>query len=211
MWNNVKNRLYFGVGILLLIVISLTASKTITISEGMNLVILIGLVAVTAIYAMRTAEIAKATKEQAEASSRPYLLLRLTNEMVTWPPPNNELNVTIRNEGKGPAINIEASLWHPKTVHPYDSKGYLASGEEWQVNISVSDVGVPYEGEEEVRPWLPELKDIIREFDVGVVVVQYHDIHSRKWLSYLSFEKIEEDIPIIRDGDQNIVEWEKHD
>lgn len=195
---------------LLILLIILYLLKFIDVAQAIEIILTFALVIVTAVYVRRTAEIAKATREQADASSRPYLLLRLTDELVTWPPPNNEISVVIRNEGLGPAINIEASLWHPKTIYPYDSRGYLASGEEWQLNLSTSDVGVPYEGEENVRPWLPQLKDIIKEQKTGAIVVRYHDINNRKWLSYLSLE-LRDDLPIVFDGEQNILEWKKHD
>lgn len=200
----------FAIAVIFGCLLVLRQFEQINTGQVIEIFVLTVLVIATAWYAQHTKEIAKATKEQADASVRPYLLLRLTNEWVEWPLSGKELAVTIRNEGKGPAINVEASLWHPKTIHPCDSRGYLASGEEWKVNLSTSDVGVPYKGEKEVRPWLPELKDIIKEHKTGAVVVRYHDIQKRNWLSYLSFEW-HGDVPYVRDGEQNIVEWKKDD
>ena len=165
----------------------------------------VALVITTAVYAWHTRQMAEEMREQRLSEARPYLLSRITNGAIIWPPPDNEFKVTIKNEGKGPAINIYASLWHPKTIHPYDSKGYLSSGEDWQAGISTSDVGVPYEGEAEVRPWLPELKTIINDQKFGAVVVRYNDIFKRNYLSYLSLSQIEEDVPYITDGEQNII------
>lgn len=70
MWSNIKVRVYGGVGILLIIIIYLKVTSLITMAEAINLILLVGLVAVTAIYARQTGEIARETKVQAEASIR---------------------------------------------------------------------------------------------------------------------------------------------
>ena len=200
-----------------------------TVSDLIQIILMGLLIAITGIYVWRTHVISKATKEQAGASvkmaekmeeqllseARPYLLIRLAHEIVQWDNTEDgkqrptEFPVTIRNEGKGPAIEVEASLWHPQKVHPHDSKGYLAPGEEWQTTVSRLDVGIPREGEEEVRPWLPELRAIIKQNNPGAVVVVYHDIHKRTWVTYLLLER-HVDLPeFVMEGGQNIVESKK--
>ena len=41
------------------------------------------------------------------------------------------------------------------------------------------DAGIPREGEAEVRPWLSELREIVKGEYPGIVVVKYKDIHQR--------------------------------
>ena len=173
-----------------------------------QILLMIGLVTITAIYARSTEKIAKATKEQLLSEARPYLLLRLNGEGM--PPPPKEFTVTIRNAGKGPAINLWAALWGPKKSHFGDSKGYLAPGEEWQTTISRLstggvELGIIKEG------WLPELRKLIKQEHLGVVAVKYNDIHHRVWVSYLCLERHVDVETFVIEGEQNIVELKKND
>jgi len=141
---------------------------------------------------------------------QPYLLIRLAGEVVQWDNTEqdkrpSEFEVTIRNVGKGPAINLWAALWGPMKAYAGDSKGYLAPGEEWQVAISrvstsAVELGIEKQG------WLPELVEIVKKYDPGTVAVKYQDIHRRTWVTYLLLER-HVDIPVyVLEAEQNIVE-----
>ena len=203
--------IYSIVGIVIVLTLCVWFLFPLETSEKVGITTAISTVAlavVTSIYAWHTRTMAGEMKEQRLSEAKPYLLVRLTNEFEKWPPSNNSIGVTIMNEGKGPAINVQASLWNPRVIHPFATKGYLASGEEWQVNLSTLDTGIPYEG----KPWLSELKDVIENSNTEVIVINYHDIHKRGWLSYSSFVLLETDIiSYIKDGEQNILEWNTND
>jgi hypothetical protein len=136
------------VGVILLIPIVYSASEIKT-AEWVQIILTIGLLTVTAVYAASTEKQAKANikmaeemREQRLGEDRPYLLIRLEGDVIQWDKTNegksrpSEFSVTIRNVGKGPAINLWAALWRPMKVYFGDSKGYLASGEEWNTTIS---------------------------------------------------------------------------
>lgn len=185
-----------------------------------QILLMIGLVTVTAVYAFSTQKqanasmkMAKEMKEQRLSEARPYLLLRLDlayDELLQWDtyqgkPAPQEFKVTIRNAGKGPAINLEASLWHSTEIYPSDTKGYLASDQEWEATISKLAVGI---GEE---VWLPELRNFIKQDDPGVIVVKYQDIYNRTWVSYLCLERHGDIDAFVMEGEQNIVELKQND
>jgi len=190
----------------------LIARDIITTAQAIEPTILFVLVLVTAMYVKRTAEMAKEMKEQRLSEAQPYLLLRLglaDDEFLQWDtyqgkPAPREFKVTMRNEGKGPAINLWAALWHRRKTHFFgESKGYLAPGEEWQTNISRLNTMI-----EEEEGWLPKLGEHIRYDDPGVVAVKYQDIHKRTWVSYLCLERHVDIEEFVMEGEQNIVEYQ---
>jgi hypothetical protein len=171
-----------------------------TTTDWIQAIAMVVLVAITGIYVWRTYVISNATRKQAETSvkmaeemraqrlseARPYLLLRLKLEggdALLWEghessKPRGELEVTIINAGKGPAINLDAALWHREnTYFIADRKGFLAPSEEWQANISRLNAGM-----EEKEGWLPELREVFK-YDEPTIAVEYQDIHKRKWAS----------------------------
>ena len=189
----------------------LIARDIITTAQAIEPTILFVLVLVTAMYVKRTAEMAKEMKEQRLSEAQPYLLLRLglaDDEFLQWDtyqgkPAPREFKVTMRNEGKGPAINLLAALWHQrKTYFVGERKGYLAPGEEWQTNISRLNLMI-----EEKEGWLPKLGEIIKQDDL-IIAVEYQDIHKRKWVSYLHLERHVDVEEFVTEGEQNIVEYQ---
>lgn len=214
-----------GVGFLYVIVLAFHFSGEIQLSDRIQILLMFGLVAVTSFYAWSASRQADASVKMAEemtkqrlSEAQPYLLLRLDlayDELLQWDAfqgksAPEEFKVTIRNAGKGPAINLEASLWHSTKIHPSDTKGYLACDQEWEASISKLDVGVPREGEE-VEGWLPELREHIRYDDPGVVAVKYKDIYKHTWVSYLYLERHIEVGAFVMEGEQNIVELKNND
>jgi hypothetical protein len=173
-----------------------------TTTDWIQAISMVVLVIVTAIYAWRTHVMSKAAREQAEASakmademreqrlneSQPYLLIRLEeNNILRYPGESNDMapdsiTITIRNEGKGPAINIRAGFWHPSKTYGSDDKGYLASGEQWQARIKMQQIL-----ELKNTLYLPELKGIITRFHPEPIVVKCEDINKRQWISCLYF------------------------
>jgi len=198
-----------------------------TASDVIQIVVMGLLVVVTGVYAWRTHIMSKATKVQADASvkmaeatseqllseARPYLLIRLEDEVIDlftivsdakrheMP---NEFKVTIRNVGKGPAINIIAAFWRSDDVSPTQPKSYLAPQEEWHTTISTLSVNIAEE------MWLPELSQMVKYDFPGTVAVEYHDIHHRTWVTYLCLERFDEEAYVV-EGEQNIVEVSKND
>jgi len=181
-----------------------------------QIILMIGLVAITAAYASSTTEMAREMKEQRLSEARPYLLMRLDGEAVQWDkdeqgkPPSREFTITIRNVGKGPAINLWAALWGPQKTYFGDNKGYLAPSEEWQTTISrvstsMVELGIKKEG------WLPELEKVITQKYPGIVAVKYNDIHRRTWVSYLCFERHIDLESYVLEEEQNIVELKAND
>jgi hypothetical protein len=181
-----------------------------------EILLTLGLITITATYALSTEKMAKEMREQRLSEARPYLLLRLEGEAVQWDkdekgkPPDRNFPVTIRNVGKGPATNLWAALWGPKKTYFGDSKGYLAPGEEWQTTIhrastDMVELGIEKEG------WLPELRKSIKKEYAGVVVVKYNDIHNRAWGSYLCLERHVDVEYFVIEEKQNIVELKNGD
>ena len=186
-------------------------------NQWVEISLLAGLVGATGFLALVTLQqahtTAKEMKEQRLGEARPYLLLRLKvekDELLQWDDYKSskhptEFPVTIRNAGKGPAINLEAALWHPKTTYLGESKGFLAPGEEWQTTISSISDPLSKEG------WLPQLKKSIKQEYAGVVAVKYSDIYHRVWVSYLCLERHTDIEAFVMEGEQNIVELKNHD
>ena len=194
-----------------------------TITDWIQAISMLVLVAITSIYAWRTHVISKATREQADTSmeiakemreqrlseARPYLLLRLTDRVVQWGdrPDLREhrpltFPITILNGGKGPAIDLYTALWNKgERRYVYERKGYLIPGEEWQAEISRFTT---LTGEKE--GWLPQLRNIVGQNKTEIIAVEYKDIHKRTWISYLYLEKHAQDSDFVVAGEHNIME-----
>jgi Ca2+/Na+ antiporter len=117
------------------IVIFLFFTHSIDIGQIMNLIILFALVCVTGIYAKRTAEIADATKKQAEeikaqrySECLPVLLVSIAQKTKGLDPDEHLYKILQTgsgatfewaNSGKGVAINVLFLLWGvPLDSHP---------------------------------------------------------------------------------------------
>ena len=180
-------------------------------NDWVEISLLVGLVAATSALALYAAGQTDASVKMAEEITRPYLLLRLTNEYLQWEDGTDsktprEFLVTVYNAGKGPAINLSASLWKHTDIFAVTTKGYLAANQEWEASISkLSTDGIALGGE---IPY-PQLKDEIQRNRISVAV-EYEDIHHREWVSYLYLEEAD-GTGYVKDGEQNIVELKNHD
>jgi hypothetical protein len=181
--------------------------------QAIAMVVLVGITVFYAWQAKKASDNAaasvKETKEQRLGEAQPYLLLRLQDEAILWNEveqgkrPSTEFSITIRNEGKGPAINIWAALWSLNKIYYGDSKGYLAPKEEWATTISrrsVTDESFKKGG------WLAKLGRVVKHNSPGIVAVEYKDIHHRTWVSYLRLELHHSVNGSVMEGEQNIVE-----
>lgn len=188
-------------------------------ADRAQILLMSALVAVTFVYAfsaMRQANasvrMAEEMREQRLSEARPYLLIRLADELLQWDDTEQDrrphkFEVTIRNVGKGPAINLWVALWHSKnTYFAGDSKSYLVAGEEWQTTISRLDTRTPHK-----EGWLPQLSKVIKENKAGIIAVEYQDVHKRKWASYLCLERHVDIEQCVMEGEQNIVEINQND
>ncbi len=200
------NVLLLILGLMFLIFLTYHANEI----EGKDwgqIILMLGLVIVTALYASSTEKQASASVKMAEAMARPYLLLKLTSEYLQWDDIKGgqsaarEFAVTVFNAGGGPARNLSASLWKSNDIFPADTKGYLAPNQEWVANIcKLSTDGVALGSD---IP-LPILKNKVKG-NRPIVTVEYEDVHHTKWASYLYLEEVD-DTNYVRDGEQNIVE-----
>ncbi len=204
-----------AIGILLIVYLVVNV-KNIEPAVWAQTLLTFGLVTVTGFYAWRTHVMSEEMKEQRLGEAQPYLLLRLESEFTRWEkdekgkPPDREFPVTIRNVGKGPAINLWAALWSAEKTFFGNSKGYLAPNEEWETSITrlstdMVELGIKKKG------WLPELKKAIRREYTGVIAVQYNDIHQRKWASYLCLERHVDVEHFVIEEEQNTVKLENPD
>ena len=202
------------IGILLIVYLVVNV-ESIEPAAWAQILLTFGLVTATGFYAWRTHVMSEEMKEQRLGEAQPYLLLRLPleqDELIQWDDyqsskPPTELQVTILNAGRGPATNLSASLWSSEISFFGKNKGYLAPGQEWQVNISRDSTDAVEAGIEK-EAWLPESKKSIKQKYPGVVAVKYNDIHHRVWVSYLCLER--HDIrAFVFEGEQDIVELKK--
>ena len=110
----------YVIGLSIAIVIYAAAVSWLTIrdiivpAELINTMILFILASATIFYAIRTSDIAQATREQADASvkmaeavDKPIVL-----PSVAFTPPS-EMRASFKNIGKGPALHVEANICHP--------------------------------------------------------------------------------------------------
>lgn len=190
-------RLVLPLGLLFIIYLSYNLFQ-IEPADWAQIMLTFGLVGVTIFYAFSAArqadasvKMAKEMKEQRLSEAQPHLLLRLEGDAVQWDEigdkkPSSEFSVIIRNEGKGTATNLRASLWNPTKNYFYTTKGYLAPGEEWRTLINRTSNII----KEEI--WLPRLKEVITQPYPGIVAVKCQDIHKHNWVSYLCLETIDE-------------------
>jgi len=181
--------------------------EEINTGQVVEIIVLTTLVLLTAVYV-------KELREQRLSEAQPYLLLRLADEAIQWHETElgkpTEFSVIIRNEGKGPARNLWAALWHPIRIYFGDRKGYLAQGEEWQTTISrtsthLVEMGIKKKG------WLPKLGEIVKQDKPGIVAVKCEDIHQRTWVSYLYLEWDVDLDGYVMEGEQSIVELHNND
>ena len=196
-------------GLMFLIFLTYRASEIEGADWG-QIILMIGLVAITEAYASSAEKQADASVKMAETMTRPYILLRLDladDVLLQWDKyqeqePSNEFNVIIRNAGSGPAKNLEVSLWSSKDVFPSTTKGYLAQNEEWKAVVNKLHAGIGGE------VWLPELKRHVKRDNDIVITVKYQDILNHTWASYLYLERHDLEA-FVMDGEQNIVEIKK--
>lgn len=140
--------LYGGVIGVLIAVIILIFFNHINVAQGVQILLTFTLVCVTAVYVRRTAEIAGATKEQANASlkmvgemreqriieSRPIIIQKSVVETETefrsFGSKDWFSYFEIYNAGNGPAIELEISLMNnDKTPLHSQRKSYLRTGD----------------------------------------------------------------------------------
>ncbi len=100
-----------------------------------QVLLMLALVLITFIYAMRTSDIAKATRQQADASVRMAEEMkhaRLPAIMIDWigpwPDSGEGTSAVFRNTGFGLALNLECYLTHPKFNFDYKDVGYTVMG-----------------------------------------------------------------------------------
>ena len=208
----IRKRSKLSFYILLVFVVVLVASL-VAVLAGEEFVAVINVLVLTALVLI-TAEYVKEVREQRLSEAQPYLLLRLKDQAVQWDEvenrrPPNEFALQIRNEGKGPAINLSAYLWHPTEDYPYDSRGYLAPGEEWEATIC--RLGTTGLGVMQTDHWLSKLGDMAKYHGPGIVAVEYKDIHERTWASYMHLEGHFALDEYVMGGDQSIKELRNND
>jgi hypothetical protein len=170
-----------------IVIVILLLTHKIDMGQTINLLLLFALVCVTGIYAKRTAEIAGATRKQAEeikaqrySECLPVLLVSIAQKTKGFDPDEHLYKILQTgtgatfewaNSGKGVAINARFSLWgvpldsHPEKVlffPPRESKA-LEVGAHVRIDFN-------YKGEwfDEPAAYCPRLE------------TEYQDIYERK-------------------------------
>ena len=196
-------------GLMFLIFLTYRASE-IEGGDWGQIILMIGLVAVTAAYASSTEKQADASMKMAQEMTRPYLMLRLAQEFTQLDSNDGgnklpkEFGVEICNAGSGPAVNITVAMWRSSDVYPAKTRSYLGPNEDWNVSISTSSVDIYND------IWLPQLKQKVKYDFPGTVAIEYQDIHDQKWVSYLCLQQFDEQNYVI-DGKQNIFKVDNND
>ena len=152
-------------------------------------------------------KMAEEMKEQRLSEAKPYLLLRLKDEAIQWEEvenkrPPNEFGIEIRNEGKGPAINVWAALWDARKTFFGDSRGYLAPIEKWETSITRTSIMLG----NITAQFLPNLSEIVEQPMPGIIAVSYNDVHKRKYVTYLYLCRHHSLDGYLMEGEQNMAE-----
>ena len=108
----------FVAGIIFAIVLTvILLLKLIDTAQAIQIIISFVLVLITSIYVKRTADIAQATKEQAEEmreqrvmSTRPVIIQKAMSEIVNGETQDYFSHFEVYNAGNGPAVELEISL-----------------------------------------------------------------------------------------------------
>lgn len=169
------------------------------IAIGANIALVAGLFLVTAFYAMKTSNIARETRQQAEATiasvdemrkqrylaSQPWVLPKLVTDEGQFADPAPLL---FMNVGNGPAIDLK----------PFISDGDVTKiQDEWRHRTGPSDsrrTGPCWAALKAgtSMPWARAFEDP-RSGSAGVIAVEYRDIYGREFLSGWAYriEKVE--------------------
>jgi len=149
-------------------------------ADWAQILLMIGLVTITAVYASSTQKIAKETKEQRYAESLPLLVPDIIRGSITAKTEPNEveyrtlqtgvgLEVIWHNLGKGVAINARFSLWsvpldsHPDKViyFPPRESTFLEIGGQHKIEFKEEWKGQWFDQPESYKPRLEaEYRDI---------------------------------------------------
>ena len=203
-----------GAYFLFVIVLAYRYSDEIKLAEFLQILLMFGLVTVTIVYAWSASKQASASRKMAEemkeqrlSEAHPYLLLRLKDEAIQWEEienkrPPNEFGIEIRNEGKGPAINVWAALWDARKTFFGDSRGYLAPIEKWETSITRTSIMLG----NITAQFLPNLSEIVEQPMPGIIAVSYNDVHKRKYVTYLYLCRHHSLDGYLMEGEQNMAE-----
>ncbi len=165
-------------------------------ADWAQILLMIGLVTITAVYASSTQKIAKETKEQRYAESLPLLVPDIIRGSITAKTEPNEveyrtlqtgvgIEVIWHNLGKGVAINSRFSFWsapldsHPGKVlyFPPSESTFLKIGGRKEIKIEKTWVGQWYDIPKAYHPRLE---------------AEYQDIYERKITTVQEFHIDEE-------------------
>ena len=187
MRKNELNKLIIALIVFAGLIIFLLITHLIDMNQAMNLLLLFALVCVTGIYAIRTAEIAGATRKQAEeikeqrySECLPLLLVSIAQKTKGLDPDENLFKILQTgtgatfewaNMGKGVAINARFSLWGvPLDSHP-EKVLFFPPGESKALEVGAHvRIDFNYKGEWFDKPaaYCPRLE------------TEYQDIYERK-------------------------------
>jgi hypothetical protein len=175
-------------------------------SGAVQAIAVVVLVIVTAVYVIVTAVYAVAARRQADANVRmveemreqrlsgdqPTVILRLVFERLAIGAvrPNEErdlplppiVGVQAYNAGRGPAVELVATMVRTGWVFMGEGRGYLRPGEDWDVDLPTA----PSFGD--TLGWEVAFLGEVGEPGAVHFVVAYQDIHRRQWVSYLHLD-----------------------
>jgi hypothetical protein len=130
------------------VIASFLAGSSINIAQAIEITITFVLVLITTIYVKRTSDIAKATKEQADASVRMAKEMRNARApaiTIKWGGADTnrgKISAHLENEGFGPALNPECYLTHKEFAFNYKLSSWCTTfkvGEKYPFSLPSED------------------------------------------------------------------------
>lgn len=123
-----------SIGVLFLILILYRGTELVA-RDWAQILLTIGLLTITAVYAWSTQKMAKEMEEQRIISSRPYLIQKAVHKKDIYEGSTSDefLHFEIYNAGNGPAIEVEVCLLlqrkPPYQPHNGQREGFLRAGD----------------------------------------------------------------------------------
>jgi hypothetical protein len=148
-------------------------------ADWVQVILLGGLVAVTAVYANAGVKMAKETRGQLLVMNKPNIVL----ELIKITPEKHLIGRIVNEAGRGPAINTEIFIDHPP--FKFNRVRYT-----WAISVGKAK-GLDFHMEEPSTKVGPK----IAISSTGVLVANYEDVSGNQWHSILELQWDEGFIP----------------
>ena len=165
-------------GLMFLIFLTYRASEIEGADWG-QIILMIGLVAITAAYASSAEKQADASIKMAEATRAQLLVMNKPNvilELIKVTPEKHLIGRIVNDSGRGPAINTEIYIDHP--LFKFNKVRYT-----WSISVG-DEKGFDFHMEEPST----EIDPKIAISSIGVIVANYEDVSGNQWHSTLELQ-----------------------